>query len=1284
MSSPSADSARDRQLEAILHTYLQAVDAGQAPDRDALLRQHPEFASELAAFFANQQAVAQLAQGLAVPAAPALARAATLAPGEAAVLLPGTQVRYFGDYELVEEIARGGMGVVFKARQVSLGNRPVALKMILTGQLASPQDVQRFHTEAEAAANLDHPNIVPIYEVGQHEGQHYFSMKLIAGGSLADCVERFRGDARAAVRLLQTVARAVHYAHQRRLLHRDLKPANILLDAKGEPHVTDFGLAKRVEGGSNLTQSGAIVGTPSYMPPEQARGEKGLSTAVDTYSLGAILYELLTGRPPFRAATPLDTVLQVLEQEPMPPSKLDPRVDPDLETICLKCLEKEPAKRYGSAEALAEDLERRLRGEPILARPAGRAERAVKWARRRPAVAGLLAVSAVALAALLGGGAAFTLRLQEQIQETEQARDDLARQVQATDQARKDAESKERQARRQEERARFNQYVAQLNLVQREYEANQIARVRELLDAQVPREPGATDYRNFEWTYWQHRSHRELMTVQVDKDETVDVAFSPDGRRLAAVGFNATVGIWDATTGQEALACRGHANGVTGVAFSADGQRLATAGSDSTVRVWDAATGRELHTLRSHTDSVAGVAFSPDGRLLASAGRDATERLWEADTGREKLVLRGHTLAVNGVAFSPDGRRLATASSDSTIRVWDVPTGKQMLALAAPAPIAWQVTFSPDGRRLASAGSDPEAHVWDAATGQKLLVLRGHTGSINGGWKTRGVNSVAFSPDGRRLATAGDDQTVRVWNAATGQQQLVLLGHTDRVQAVRFSPDGRRLVSGGDQTIRLWDITCEQESLTLQHRGGGRTVLFSPDGRRLASAGFGSFVPIWDTATGQELLRIHTHTGVVMGLAFSPDGRRLALADDQAVRLWDTTTGKEVLALRVPESSINSVGFSPNGRRLATAGDDHKVRVWDTATGQELLSLLGHTDGVTGVTFSPDGSRLATASIDLTVRLWDAGIGNELLTLKGHTGFVNGVAFSPDGRRLASTGLDMTVRLWDVATGQELLRLSRIRNVAFSPDSRRLVSAGLDETVRLWDVATGQPVLALSGHQGRILGVAFSPDGRRLASADDEGVLRIWEAEPPLGKLLRQRGLVSTVNVLFEEQLLREDVVGALRKDPTLSVTDRQFAIRVAQRHDEDARAMNEAAWKVVRASASGRAAYARALRWAEAAVRVAPADSDILQTLGIAQYRAGRYAEALATLTKSEKLNATKGGIQPVDLAFLAMAQHQLRKKDEAQVALGQLREVMKQPRWATDAEAQELIEGKGAGKKE
>jgi serine/threonine protein kinase len=408
MGSERDDSAlHEQRLHEILHSYLQAVDAGRAPSRDLFVRDHPELETELIAFFADQDRLERLAEPMrpAEPLAQPHMDAETLPPDRQATPPPGTKVRYLGDYELLGELARGGMGVVYKARQVSL-NRNVALKMILTGQLASPADVQRFRSEAEAAANLDHPHIVPIYEVGEHEEQHYFSMRLIDGGSLAQQIPRFLKEPKTAAKVLATVARAVHHAHQRGILHRDLKPGNVLIDSQGQPHVTDFGLAKRVETDKAQTQTGAIVGTPSYMPPEQARSEKVLTTAVDVYSLGAILYELLTGRPPFRAATPLDTVLQVLDKEPDRPRSLNSKVDRDLETICLKCLDKVPRRRYASAEALAEDLERWLADEPVQARRSSIWERTAKWAKRRPAVAALataLLVAVVALVAALVG-----------------------------------------------------------------------------------------------------------------------------------------------------------------------------------------------------------------------------------------------------------------------------------------------------------------------------------------------------------------------------------------------------------------------------------------------------------------------------------------------------------------------------------------------------------------------------------------------------------------------------------------------------------------------------------------------------------------------------------------------------------------------------------------------------------------------------------------------------------------------------------------------------------------
>jgi WD40 repeat protein len=813
-------------------------------------------------------------------------------------------------------------------------------------------------------------------------------MKLIEGGSLAT---GFLSEPRAlasgsrapslarraneAARLLATVARAVHYAHQRGILHRDLKPANILLDGQGQPHVTDFGLARRIEGGAGLTQSGAIVGTPSYMPPEQARAEKGLTTAVDVYALGAILYELLTGRPPFQAATPLDTILLLLEKEPVRPRSLHPAIDRDLETICLKCLAKEPARRYGTALELAEDLERCAAGRPITARPVGTAERCVKWVKRRPALATALAAAVLAVVGLTLGGVWWRQAEQQRALAGEMARlrdvaehdrDEADRQrgraeVQQTEADGQRAEAVKQRARaeQQEELVRRFLYFSRVNLADRAWHENQMARMDELL-------AGGEDLRGFEWHYIWHLRHSWLRSLEGHGSSLACVAYSPDGRLLASASSEGKVHLWDAVAGKHILSFWCHSKATTSLAFSPDGKRLATASSDETVRVWEVPGGRRTLILKGHTKGVTGVAFSPDGRRLASASYDGTTRVWDAATGHAMQSLQGNgPMGFMGVAFSPDGQRVASASNDKTVKVWNVATGQELLSLKGHTGDVLSVAFGPDGQRLASASEDKTLRVWDTATGREVLSLTGHT---------EGVRSVDFSPDGTRLASAsrdwlslGSPGEVKVWDPIAGVELLSLKGHLGGITSVAFSPDGTRLASASDDhTVKIWDATRDPEALTIA--GSVGPAAFSPDGRSLAGPSKKGMLAVWDVTTGQEVRALQGPPGWVGAVAFSSDGRRLiavGISNDPKLnvwnahlKVWDAHTGREIDSRKGPAGFVQTVAVSPDGQRVAGAARrENTVRIWDATTGCECLLLRGHTDSVQCVAWSSDGQR---------------------------------------------------------------------------------------------------------------------------------------------------------------------------------------------------------------------------------------------------------------------------------------------------------------------------------------
>ncbi len=1089
--------------------------------------------------------------------------------GSSGTIRPGAsstdRVRYFGDYEIDRELARGGMGVVFEARQVSL-NRKVALKMILAGQLANEIDVKRFYTEAEAAASLDHPGIVPIYEVGRHEGQHYFSMGFVEGQSLSQRLADGPLPPREAAELMIKVAEAIEYAHSRGVIHRDLKPGNILLDRQGNPRVTDFGLAKKLEGDSGLTGSGQIMGTPSYMPPEQAGGNRGeVGPAADVYALGATLYALVTGRPPFQAATAMDTVLQVVGEEPVPPRRLNATIPRDLETICLKCLEKEPARRYESAAAMGGDLRRFLNGEPILARPVGLAERAWRWCRRNPAVAGLAA--AVVLALVLGTAVASAFAVRANRNAT-QARANLILANQETARANEAALKAAEEAHRADDEADLareakqlsdrRRYVAEINLAQQAWTEANLVEVRRLLDAQRPQSPGDADPRGFEWYDLDRLREADLRALRVSSQSA---RFSPDGRTLALAGdADGTIRLADVATGEQRLVLRGHSEPVNDVAYSPDGRTLASAGQDKVIKLWDATSGKEMGTLTGHTFPVNGVAFRrPDGRMLASASSDLSVRLWDTATGKPVHTLRGHANQVFAVAFSPDGRILASAGADRMVKLWDPDAGREIRTLrdadSFVGRVAFsfigRVAFSPDGHVLATGSTDQTVKLWDPATGKGGLVLRGHEG---------GILDVAFSPDGRTIASASLDRTVKLWDVAPGREIRTLRGHEAPAESVSFSPDGRILASAGkDTTVRLWDVRAgEDPRVLVKQRGQVIAVAYSPDGRILASADWSGVTKLWDSAMGREIRALGRDeffaTYISNKVIFSPDGRTLisSFYNGGTGRIWDVATGREVKPLDFG-TAVSDATLSPDGRTLAWIGggpSDHSIRFWDVATWREIGTISGHSAKVEAVCFSPDGRILASAGQDKVIKLWGPATRNEIRTLAGHTERVTAVAFNPDGHRLASASWDGTVRIWDVDTGKAIDTLvgqgidSRL---AFSPDGRTLAHADGKGVIRIRDLVTAQEVLTLDGRHGPLNGIAFRPDGRQLAAAAQDGTVLLWDAAPLTPELRLLREARSVVEFLAAQKLPAAEVAARIRRNPTISDAVRARALELAE-----------------------------------------------------------------------------------------------------------------------------------------
>jgi WD40 repeat protein/serine/threonine protein kinase len=1088
-------------------------------------------------------------------------------------------------YTLLRERGRGGMAVVYEAWDSAHGRR-VALKVLRPGLLGNPRAIARFEREARALSRLEHPGICPVYDAGVDGDVAYIAMRFIEGEPMgrkalksdgtmrslgdasedewleamaasaiaAEAGEAQHGDLKAAeprdesrpevgstreeieraLEVCEKVALALHAAHEAGVIHRDIKPGNIVLSSSGEPCILDFGLAWDEEsGGPHLSDSGDLIGTPSYASPEQLRGDKDrVDRRSDVYSLGATIFEYFTGRPPFDAPTRAALYQEILNSPPADPRQLNPGISRDLNVVIQTALEKDPGRRYQTALAFAEDLRRVRKRQPIRARPPGPWLRTRRWARRHPVIATAgLAIFLSLTVALCASVMLLRQKKQEFLREQ-----GLRLAIQAASLASTDP--------------------GQALLL--------------ALEA-ASRTPGLLANNAFLAAL---ESLVEEKTLVGHTGEVGCAHFSPDGKLVVTASKDDTARLWDVDRGELLVALRGHGANVSWADFSPDGLWVVTASNDGTARVWDVASRRQAKVLTGHSGPVEFAGFGPDGRWVVTASQDQTLRVWGFPGGDERAVLVGHEGPVTLAAISPGGDKLASVSSNGSVIVWEVGSFRRLLSFQHEGEVR-DARFDPDGRRLVTASEDLTARIVEIDTGE-TLILRGHEDTVRTAsfspdrrrvltssgdntarvWEADGgrqilrvahydaVRVASWSPDGRSFVTGSKDRTARIWDSTTGAEVARLAGHEDEVRVAVFRPDGAMVLTASfDGTARLWKTTPGRLPILRGHADSVRTASFSPDGRWVVTASKDQTARIWDAGTGTQRLVFEDHGETLGGAAFSPDGTKVvSWSKDGEGRVWDAATGKTAFVVQGLIWESPCAAFSPDGRRLLTVeagtvrlressggaivldipGGDRKPgwalfspdglgllvvpeggdQPWvvEAASGREVSTFQGHAAPVLAAAFRPDGTEVATTSTakDPSVRVWDPRTGRQLRVLAGHEDDVDGVAFDRSGRLLATAARDDTARVWSVESGvclHVLHHASSVYAVAFSPDGARLVTASKDMTARVWDVKTGLEQETLR-HLDSVFSAAFSPDGKWVVTASRDATARIWPVDP--------------------------------------------------------------------------------------------------------------------------------------------------------------------------------------------